>query len=84
MLRENGVMAEAVSGGTKTAERKKILKDYAEKKIQVLCACDLLNNGWNSPITIVYGKTYNVKDYLYAAVRQRNEDTSGQRFSDGI
>lgn len=53
MLREKGVLAEAVSGGTKTAERKKILKDYAEKKIQVLCACDLLNEGWDSPITEV-------------------------------
>ncbi len=53
MLREKGVLAEAVSGSTKTAERKQILKDYADKKIQVLCACDLLNEGWDSPITEV-------------------------------
>ena len=53
MLREKGVFTESVSGSTKTAERKRILKDYADKKIQVLCACDLLNEGWDSPITEV-------------------------------
>ena len=53
MLRVKGVLAEAVSGSTKTAERKRILKEYADKKIQVLCACDLLNEGWDSPITEV-------------------------------
>jgi hypothetical protein len=53
MLRSQGVKAEAVSGSTRTQERKKILKQYAEKEIQVLCACDLLNEGWDSPITEV-------------------------------
>ena len=53
LLREGGVRAEAVSGSTKAQLRKQILKDYAEKNIQVLCACDLLNEGWDSPITEV-------------------------------
>lgn len=53
MLRERGVKAQAVSGSTKAPLRKQILKDYAEKEIQVLCACDLLNEGWDSPITEV-------------------------------
>lgn len=53
LLREKGVEAESVSGGTKTPERKKILERYANKDIQVLCACDLLNEGWDSPITEV-------------------------------
>lgn len=53
MLQERGVKAEAVSGGTSTAVRKQILKQYADKEIQVLCACDLLNEGWDSPITEV-------------------------------
>ena len=53
MLQERGVKAEAVSGGTNTAVRKQILKQYADKEIQVLCACDLLNEGWDSPITEV-------------------------------
>ena len=53
MLREHGIKAEAVSGSTKTPVRKQVLKDYADKKIQVLCACDLLNEGWDSPMTEV-------------------------------
>ncbi|MBE6852285.1 MAG: DEAD/DEAH box helicase [Ruminococcus sp.] len=53
MLQDKGVRAESVSGGTKPHIRKQILKDYAEKKTQVLCACDLLNEGWDSPITEV-------------------------------
>ncbi len=53
MLCERGVKAKAVSGGIKTAIRKQILDDYSQRKIQVLCACDLLNEGWDSPITEV-------------------------------
>lgn len=53
LLQERGIKAEAVSGGTNTAIRKQILKQYADKEIQVLCACDLLNEGWDSPITEV-------------------------------
>lgn len=53
LLQERGIKAEAVSGGTNAAVRKKILKQYADKEIQVLCACDLLNEGWDSPITEV-------------------------------
>lgn len=53
MLQEQGVNAESVSGSTNPQKRKEILQDYADKKIQVLCACDLLNEGWDSPITEV-------------------------------
>ncbi len=53
LFQAKGVKAESVSGSTKPQVRKQILKDYADKKIQVLCACDLLNEGWDSPITKV-------------------------------
>lgn len=53
LLREKEINAESVSGSTKPMIRKQILKDYADKKISVLCACDLLNEGWDSPITEV-------------------------------
>lgn len=53
LLRNNGVKAESVSGKTENSKRKQILKDYENKKIKVLCACDLLNEGWDSPITEV-------------------------------
>ena len=53
LLRKRGVKAEAVSGSTKPEIRKRILRQYADKQISVLCACDLLNEGWDSPITEV-------------------------------
>ncbi len=53
LFRQNNILAYAVSGSTKPVERKKILRKYEEGQIQVLCACDLLNEGWDSPHTQV-------------------------------
>lgn len=52
-FKERGIKAEAVSGSLKKVKREKILKDYEEGRISVLCACDLLNEGWDSPRTEV-------------------------------
>lgn len=53
LFRDNGINAESISGGLNPTERKRILKDYEDGKISVLCACDLLNEGWDSPHTSV-------------------------------
>lgn len=53
LLKENGVKAEAVSGTLSAKKREKILKEYEKGTIKVLCACDLLNEGWDSPSTEV-------------------------------
>ena len=53
LLRDNGVKAEAVSGRDRVEIRDKILKDYENGSTNVLCACDLLNEGWDSPHTTV-------------------------------
>lgn len=53
LFRENDIKAEAVSGSLKDSERKRILKEYEYGDIDVLCACDLLNEGWDSPRTEV-------------------------------
>ena len=50
---DNGIDARSVSGKTKPTERKRILQQYEEGRIPVLCACDLLNEGWDSPHTQV-------------------------------
>lgn len=52
-FREAGVEARCVSGGTNARDRKQILEDYENGKVCVLCACDLLNEGWDSPHTQV-------------------------------
>lgn len=53
LFKEAGVKAEAVSCSTKSKVRDKILRDYENGDINVLCACDLLNEGWDSPKTEV-------------------------------
>ncbi len=53
LFQEAGVAARCVSGGTKSSQRQQILRDYEAGKIPVLCACDLLNEGWDSPHTQV-------------------------------
>ena len=53
LLRDNGVKAEAVSGRDRVEIWDKILKDYETGSTNVLCACDLLNEGWDSSHTTV-------------------------------
>src|SRR5690606_34955331 len=44
---------EAVSGAMKNKDRNRILDAYENGNINVLCVCDLLNEGWDSPNTEV-------------------------------
>ena len=53
MIREHGVSAAAVSGGMKASERKEYLAKFQNGSIKALCACDLLNEGWDCPETEV-------------------------------
>jgi len=53
LLQEKGVNAKAVSGKMSSIERNKVLKEYEYGNVDVLCACDLLNEGWDSPRTEV-------------------------------
>ena len=47
------VEAMAVSGIMKASERREHLEKFASGEIKVLCACDLLNEGWDCPKTEV-------------------------------
>ncbi|MBR2585758.1 MAG: hypothetical protein IKE64_10060, partial [Thermoguttaceae bacterium] len=53
LLRERGVAAAAVSGTMKQSQRLEFKDRFAAKEITVLCACDLLNEGWDCPETEV-------------------------------
>ena len=53
LLRKNNINAESVSGRMDNTKRKKVLEGYEHGDIDVLCACDLLNEGWDSPNTEV-------------------------------
>jgi superfamily II DNA or RNA helicase len=48
-FREHGVPARGVSGRMNAAERKACLDAFARGELRVLCACDLLNEGWDCP-----------------------------------
>ena len=49
LFRQAGVSAAAVSGGMKPAERREFQDRFVRRDILVLCACDLLNEGWDCP-----------------------------------
>ena len=78
LLRDNGVNAEAVSGRDRVEIREKVLKDYETGSTDVLCACDLLNEGWDSPHTTVLFMANDVQNYLYAAAWSWYAPLSGQ------
>lgn len=45
----NGIKAVHFDGNTPTAQREKIVKDFRDKKIQVLCNVDLISVGFDCP-----------------------------------
>lgn len=49
MFQQQGVRVAAVSGSMKQSERKEFQDRFVNREIQVLCACDLLNEGWDCP-----------------------------------
>lgn len=49
LLRDAGISAASVSGGMKQSERKEFQDKFVSRELQVLCACDLLNEGWDCP-----------------------------------
>lgn len=53
LFNEAGVKAAAVSGNMKTSERKEFQEKFVNRQLTVLCACDLLNEGWDCPETEV-------------------------------
>ena len=49
----SGISCQAFSGSTPKKQRDAILNNYRKGAVKVLCACDLLNEGWDSPETEV-------------------------------
>lgn len=53
LFKKAGLNAIAVSGSMKPSERNEWLAKFASGEVKVLCACDLLNEGWDCPQTEV-------------------------------
>ncbi|HEV3263636.1 MAG TPA: DEAD/DEAH box helicase family protein [Gemmataceae bacterium] len=48
-FRRSGVAAQSVSGRMSNKEREQHLQAFREGELRVLCACDILNEGWDCP-----------------------------------
>jgi superfamily II DNA or RNA helicase len=53
VFRSRQISAESVSGRMTVEEREDRLRRYDSGELKVLCACDMLNEGWDSPATEV-------------------------------
>lgn len=79
MIRERGGIAYAVSGSMKPADRKEILARFSKGEIKALCACDLLNEGWDCPETeVLFMARPTMSKVLYTQQLGR-----GMRLADG-
>ena len=79
LLNERGVPALAVSGSMKLAERNEATQRFAQNKLLVLCACDLLNEGWDCPETeVLFMARPTMSKVLYTQQLGR-----GMRLADG-
>ena len=48
-FQSQGIPARGVSGRMNATDRKGCLEAFARGELRVLCACDLLNEGWDCP-----------------------------------
>ena len=79
LFKDEDVSAIAVSGAMKSSERKEWLTKFAKGEIKVLCACDLLNEGWDCPETeVLFMARPTMSKVLYTQQLGR-----GMRCSDG-
>ena len=49
LFRQAGIPGRAVSGRMPRRDRERYLKEFQEGTLRVLCACDILNEGWDCP-----------------------------------
>jgi superfamily II DNA or RNA helicase len=49
VFRHSGVPARSVSGRMSNREREQVLSAFHKGELRVLCACDILNEGWDCP-----------------------------------
>lgn len=50
LLRERGVASAFVSGETREATRRQVIRDFRDGRIRVLCNCEVLTTGFDAPL----------------------------------
>lgn len=79
LLRQQGIEAAFVSGGTRDVSRRKIIGDFKAGRTQVLCNCEVLTTGFDAPkVTHVVMARPTVSQVLYEQMVGRG--LRGQEF----
>lgn len=79
LFAEQGIRAAAVSGSMKQSERREFQERFVNREVQVLCACDLLNEGWDCPeVEVLFMARPTMSRVLYTQQLGR-----GMRLSEG-
>lgn len=76
-FRSHGYSAYHVDGATKKEERKKIMKEFKARRIQILCNCDLFGEGVDVPgmeTVILLRPTQSLTLYIQQAMRGMRPD----------
>lgn len=71
-FRLNGIKSEVLSGKTPTEERKRILADFRDGKIQILTNCNVLTAGFDEPsieCVILLNKTRTISKFIQSCGR---------------
>jgi superfamily II DNA or RNA helicase len=50
LLRREGITAAVVSGNTRDVTRRQVITEFKQKKVRVLCNCEVLTTGFDAPL----------------------------------
>src|SRR5690606_2008490 len=50
LLRAEGIRAAVVSGETRSVTRRTVIQEFKQRKIRVLCNCEVLTTGFDAPL----------------------------------
>lgn len=79
LLKERGIPAAAVSGSTRAPVRRRLIREFRDRKISVLCNCQVLTTGFDAPrVTHVIMARPTVSRVLYEQMVGRG--LRGSRF----
>ena len=80
LFRRSGVAARSVSGRMPRVDREKYLTAFHNGDLRVLCACDILNEGWDRPdVEVLLMARPTLSKVIYMQQIRRHTQSSGKR-----
>jgi superfamily II DNA or RNA helicase len=72
LLRREGIPAAVVSGNTRDVTRRQVVAEFKQKKVRVLCNCEVLTTGFDAPqVTHIVMARPTVSRVLYEQIVRR-------------